>query len=1128
MPYQTALFAAAVLMGAATIAVAQEPDRALVVVPPIDGSAGVIATNLDLADLCAALGRPAPAEFGELAARAVVRTPDGTAVPSQVDVDESGKGTVSLWAEPNPDARQLTLDLDGAGGAPAAPAEAVTLARTDTEIVVTGPGYRVTHAAAQGWLPKRIEFLGTGKVFDSFVLNDRLHNPDRGGFLLRNDPSAQVRIAAAGPLRVAVEVTAHYADGAGNRAPGEPQARYTFSYLADSSQVLVDAKVTQDADLTWSELHFIELNFPDESFTHCTTGPGQPVQELTGSQKTMAGGPWGALVDGPNVLALLGTPGMVYDGRGGYGTYLHGPWTPLAAREWEGRVRLWIGSGDDALARVAQAETGVARRGFGRVSTQGFEDALAECRRTAQGDDAVAHRKQWAADIVERLAPVFGIAATLDIARGLPERMAAPGDPPFTIKTPEGSVGLVDNGEIGLAFRQGPGEMRLISLRDLIRGRELAAPTGSALFRIHTTNAGGNAVVLTPESGWGRFDISEVGHSDDAADRRIDSLTWGLSQHGVAPDISAAFTARLSGPRVEFSLAVTNDSTDRWIERVDFPVIALGAMGSPEDDVAVYPMASGNSVKAPLVVGKSFGGRYPGGWSTMQFMAQYDDEGGAYIAWHDPLAQTKEIRLEADPSSGATTYWFECYAEDATRPGNDFTSSGVGVVQLFDGDWYDAARIYREWAAAQAEWWPDGDKRRANPSAVADDIAAWAQTGGTRDEVVGRVKRFAEYLGVPCAVHWYSWHQIPFDVDYPHYFPPKEGFAEGVAELQAAGVKVMPYINGRLWDTGSADFDTVGRAGAAKQPNGDVYIEEYGSGAKLAPMCPTTDLWRSTVTDIVTRLCGPEYNVDGVYIDQVAAASPALCYDSTHGHPLGGGSHWTAGGYWPMLEALRRKLPEGKFLTTECNGEPFTQVFDEYLTWHWQYPGQLPIFPAVYGGQVHMFGRSYAGDALAIRMKAGQQLVFGEQVGWIDPGVIDDPDAGPFFRDVARMRHALRSYFVRGEMARPPKLVGTMPQVTSDWKWGGSMVVTTDAVLAGAWRSSDGRLAVILANVSDAPVDLTWQFDGRAEGFEGENLSLVARIVDEVGPAEVVPPSFGRAVHIEGRQVLAFELSGAP
>ena len=33
------------------------------------------------------------------------------------------------------------------------------------------------------------------------------------------------------------------------------------------------------------------------------------------------------------------------------------------------------------------------------------------------------------------------------------------------------------------------------------------------------------------------------------------------------------------------------------------------------------------------------------------------------------------------------------------------------------------------------------------------------------------------------------------------------------------------------------------------------------------------------------------YAVDGVYIDQIAAAGPAPCWDPTHNHTLGGGYH---------------------------------------------------------------------------------------------------------------------------------------------------------------------------------------------------------------------------------------------
>ncbi len=49
-----------------------------------------------------------------------------------------------------------------------------------------------------------------------------------------------------------------------------------------------------------------------------------------------------------------------------------------------------------------------------------------------------------------------------------------------------------------------------------------------------------------------------------------------------------------------------------------------------------------------------------------------------------------------------------------------------------------------------------------------------------------------------------------------------------------------------------------------------------------------------------------------------------------------------------------------RMLTTECNAEPFLKWFDGYLTWHWQYDGQVPAFPAIYGGAIQMFGRAIA------------------------------------------------------------------------------------------------------------------------------------------------------------------------
>jgi len=383
-------------------------------------------------------------------------------------------------------------------------------------------------------------------------------------------------------------------------------------------------------------------------------------------------------------------------------------------------------------------------------------------------------------------------------------------------------------------------------------------------------------------------------------------------------------------------------------------------------------------------------------------------------------------------------------------------------------------------------------------------------TGGAASDCAARVKVFAEEVGVPVGFHWYNWHRIPFDNDYPHYFPAKDGFAEGVAELKKAGVYAMPYINGRLWDThdkGADDwrFTRTALPAATKDENGDPYTETYGSkesdgnSVQLAAMCPSTSLWQGRVSDIVLRLFS-ECGVNGVYIDQIAAARPRLCFDASHGHPLGGG-HWWTQGYWKMLDAIRAAKPAECMLTTECNAEPYIKWFDGYLTWHWQEQDMVPAFPAVYGGAIQMFGRAYRGGPsqdLANRMKAGQQLVFGEQIGWFSPEIIKRPDCGQFLRDCIQLRRQLGEYFHAGQMVRPPKLIGEIPEVTADWQWHGEWPITTRAIMTGAWQlHRENKVILLFVNVADQGLTTNVQFNP-------EEYSLVSR---QLKVARIAPGS---------------------
>jgi hypothetical protein len=179
-----------------------------------------------------------------------------------------------------------------------------------------------------------------------------------------------------------------------------------------------------------------------------------------------------------------------------------------------------------------------------------------------------------------------------------------------------------------------------------------------------------------------------------------------------------------------------------------------------------------------------------------------------------------------------------------------------------------------------------------------------------------------------------------------------------------------------------------------------------------------------------------------------------------------------------------------------------------------------------------MFGRAYRGGEtkdLALRMKAGQQLVFGEQIGWIEPNVIHEKGNAEFLRQIVRLRWRLRRYFYAGEMARPPRLIGTIPKLQADWQWSGKWPVTTDAVLTGAWRlPHDSKLVLLFANVSDATVTAKLDFDAASYGLPSAELRLTKITAEEAGEPSVIPRTSQQDVTYPPRTAFAWEVTASP
>ena len=357
-------------------------------------------------------------------------------------------------------------------------------------------------------------------------------------------------------------------------------------------------------------------------------------------------------------------------------------------------------------------------------------------------------------------------------------------------------------------------------------------------------------------------------------------------------------------------------------------------------------------------------------------------------------------------------------------------------------------------------------------------------------------RAMAALPGIPLGLHWYCWHKGPFDHYYPELFPERPGMKETVAWLKGKGVLVMPYINGRLWDSGLVSY-TNAIPYACKKPGGTIKLEDYGSGRKFAPMCPTVKPWQQTVDALCDRL-ESEMGVNAIYLDQISASTPAPCHDRTHGHPLGGGSHWQDG-YRELMKPIREKAARrGVALTSENAAEPYMDSFDAHLTWFGHAFDDVPVLPAVYSGYaVYFSSMEDAKDSLdSYCAQQGQDFLWGIQLGWTDPWILDDAHKEhlAFTERLCRTRIENKEFFLTGELLGELPTPPDVPTVEVKWQRRGNYCDGTrfrmPAVRGAVWRDAAGHRRVFLVNISGKTQTFTY-----SDGMSRKTVTLAPRRV---------------------------------
>ncbi|HEY3414251.1 MAG TPA: DUF6259 domain-containing protein [Armatimonadota bacterium] len=581
----------------------------------------------------------------------------------------------------------------------------------------------------------------------------------------------------------------------------------------------------------------------------------------------------------------------------------------------------------------------------------------------------------------------------------------------------------------------------------------------------------------TPEGATLDVSADAAGLGDVQRDTGSAAFTWMLSLGGSEAAVRVQVDTDTPGTP---SLSLSATLPDGWsVAEAVFPLVRL----SRTDDMRLAT-PTGWGIEREVTPGMELELVYPSWQSTMQFLALCGAAGGVYIGTHDPAANHKAFRARADGDSLTLEV-----AHFPAIGGSEYTLGYAISLGAFEGGYVDAANLYRPFALT-APWAQAGPVSRRPLPQWLIDTELWLKPGETPwtdDDAeciaatranVEWCRKAAAFFDVPISLHWYRWHQIPYDTLYPEYFPAKAGFADGVKEAQADGFHVMPYINGRLCDPESKTWKSGGQDWAARDEQGNPYTEVYASEVPLNVMCPSTDGWRGTVSGLVKRLVD-EIGVDGVYVDQIAAAKAERCFAMGHPHAPGGGHFWVDA-YRRLIAEAHANLPSNGILTTEENMECWIDQFDALLVVNTPTnEGRLiPLFPVIYAGHAVTFGFQYipkteAVESVSFRAKMARAFLWGAQLGWVDAEKVMAPDAAlsaEFLRALCHARRDAHDFLLYGQFLAPVEVYGDNPPVNVEapGSFGGTYNLEIQAVMATLWRAEDGRTAVAICNLDDA------------------------------------------------------------
>lgn len=555
---------------------------------------------------------------------------------------------------------------------------------------------------------------------------------------------------------------------------------------------------------------------------------------------------------------------------------------------------------------------------------------------------------------------------------------------------------------------------------------------------------------------------------------------------------------------------------------VEYPIIKDIVYRIPaEESFLFYPQDTGRVQVAPQLnlSGKRL--MYGTWYMSMQFFYFYGPKNGFYVQIADGQHYSKRVEIERNNLN------FDHFSLLVMQfPENmGFTKSYISPYAVstgfLSGDWFDAARYYRKWALEQdftkvpllAEqtqlgfltgpslWMQLGplDGRTYSPEWLAlteeavktqnfDMFSRLSQekltTMVSLDEKVlnDAIMKQRSYFDAPL-YFWSGTFVQHFGVGQPFATMTIPGLSNLMKARLDDGINYIPWLSSRLFDMGTPRWERDQAEQYAIMDSSGRPVHASSSTVMCGAMDMATDYWPQALTDTTFRLMRDGYS--GIYYDELASSGAEMCFSTTHGHLPGGGNY--------PLASRRKFLRQLKdtvsiqyphfFTMGEEMCESFVGLCDVSWLFGSRFFNDVPAYQVVYHERSYMIGvpdgkyldpwmaRQYIDGSVQTDQEVAKTYVVKNLVNGLGLGVFRydlttfSPAFAGYLKEWLRLIGDAKQYLIYGEMLRTPEFAEPLPRYSMCWDR--THLVDYPVIMSSFWRSADGTVGLVLANLSE-------------------------------------------------------------